>query len=74
MFLAGGFAHVDGLCTSVDAEHLCMDAHIEVEPSSQTLRCLYQQLILFGNLAADEIWQAAVRKRNVRTALEYDDL
>ena len=67
-------ADENGLVLRVDGDGLAVDANIHMEARVEALRRLQEQLVLVGNDAADIIGQTAVCKRNLRTALQENDL
>ena len=65
---------LDLLRRPVDRLHGGPHPHVELEAGPQALRRDDQQLVPFGDLAAEVVGQAAVGERHVRPPLEQDDL
>ena len=66
-------AHVHDLGLAINRHDLAVHPHVEIEARVQALRRLHQQVFLVHDLATHKVRQAAVRKGDMRSALQHND-
>ena len=65
---------LDAVGSGVDRGGLGVDAHVEVERRLERLRGVEEEFGGVFDLAADVVWEPAVREGHVFAALQHDDL
>ena len=67
-------ARRDHASVAIDASHFGVGVYLDIEPLVKHLSRGHQQPALIRNDIADVVRQSAVCERNVRAAIEHDDL